>query len=72
MAAREPGAVASKQFSAEDLALQFGVTVAAARGWIKLGLIEHNKYGVIDRSMLLRFVNSAGGQSALAAARNPS
>lgn len=65
-----PGAFTGREFSSEDLAVQWGVTTATVRGWLESGLLQRNKSGVVDRAMLMRFVNSAAGQAALVQARN--
>lgn len=65
-----PGAFTGREFSSEDLAVQWGVTTAAVRGWLESGVLQRNRSGVVDRAMLLRFVNDPAGQAALALARN--
>lgn len=70
MAVQEPGEFSGKQYSAEDLAMLWAVPVATTRTWIRTGLIERDRQGAVRRSQLLRFVNSAGGQAAIAATRN--
>jgi hypothetical protein len=57
-------------YSSEDLAIDWGVPVAAVRGWLASGLLERDPdTGRVTRPFLLRFVNSEDGQAALAEAR---
>lgn len=65
----EPGAFTGNNYL-PYLSIYWGLPEATIQGWVSSGLLQRNRSGFVDRAMVLRFVNSAEGQSALALARN--